>query len=165
MNKISELRQRIKSNDHVTITIDDYNKLQSEWITRTRLDVSINQLKADAISEMFNSMPSSGFNSDRERNNWIGDYIHNLNNNDNTSNEYKPGIPELLTKIEELNSKLKKEMSRNAYVACTGKSIKDIGFDAINEMVFQIGIDATGANKEYVKVSAVEKYADTLINE
>ena len=78
MNKISELRKRIKSGEEVVLTISDYNQLQTEWITRTKLDVDINQLKADAISEMFDNMPAIGFNSDRDRNNWIGDYIHDL---------------------------------------------------------------------------------------
>ncbi|MDO6426214.1 hypothetical protein Q4489_04280 [Thalassotalea sp. 1_MG-2023] len=79
MNKISELRQRIKSGDEVIIDTEDYNQLQAEWITRTRLDISINELKADAIEEMIGNMPAIGFCSERERNNWIGDYIHKLN--------------------------------------------------------------------------------------
>jgi hypothetical protein len=162
MNKISELRQRIKSDNEVVITIDDFNQLQSEWITRTKLDIGVNQLKADAISEMLDSMPSLGFDSDRERNNWIGDYIHNLNE---SNNELKNDSSKLLSKIDDLNIKLKKEMSRNAYISCTGKSIKDIAFDAINEMIFQIGTDATGSNKKSLNVSAIEKYADSLIKE
>lgn len=81
MNKISELRNRISSGDQVVLSIDDFNQLQSEWITRASPEISINELKAFAISEMIDSMPSSGFNSERERNNWIGDYIHELNSN------------------------------------------------------------------------------------
>ncbi|NRA79865.1 MAG: hypothetical protein HRU18_16795 [Pseudoalteromonas sp.] len=35
-------------------------------------------VRADAISGMIGNMPSAGFNSDRDRNNWIGDYIYKL---------------------------------------------------------------------------------------
>jgi DNA-binding XRE family transcriptional regulator len=65
--------------------------------------------------------------------------------------------------ITELKSKLKKEMSRNAYIACTGKSIKDIGFDAINEMLFQIATDKKGKSLKSIDVSDIEKYTDELI--
>tara|TARA_R100000951_G_scaffold91472_1_gene79840 strand:+ start:8148 stop:8390 length:243 start_codon:yes stop_codon:yes gene_type:complete len=75
---ISELRDRVKTSGGAYITIEDYNKLQVEWIKRAKLDVSLNQLKADAISEMIGRMPAKGFDSEREKNNWIGDYIHDL---------------------------------------------------------------------------------------
>ena len=78
MNKISELRGRVKTSGGAHITTDDYNQLQAEWITRTQLELNINQLKADAISEMIGRMPANGFDSEREKNNWIGDYIHDL---------------------------------------------------------------------------------------
>jgi hypothetical protein len=81
MNKISELRSRISSGEQVVLSVDDFNQLQSEWITRASPEITINELKAFAISEMIDSMPSSGFNSERERNNWIGDYIYELNSN------------------------------------------------------------------------------------
>jgi len=80
MNKISELRQRVKCGEEVILTIDDFNQLQTEWIKRERLEVNINQLKADAISEMLGMMPARGFSRERDRNNWIGDYIYNLEN-------------------------------------------------------------------------------------
>lgn len=78
MNKISELRQRVKSGEQVFLTTADFNQLQTEWIVRSKMSININQLKADAISEMIGKMPAIGFSSERERNNWIGDYIHEL---------------------------------------------------------------------------------------
>jgi len=41
---------------------------------------SMNNIKADAISEMFDAMPSQPFNKERDKNNWYGDYIHALRN-------------------------------------------------------------------------------------
>jgi len=52
MNMISELRGRVKTSGGAYITIEDYNKLQVEWIKRAKLDVSLNQLKADAFFEV-----------------------------------------------------------------------------------------------------------------
>tara|TARA_R110002096_G_scaffold341779_1_gene534678 strand:- start:546 stop:785 length:240 start_codon:yes stop_codon:yes gene_type:complete len=40
MNMISELRRRIKANGHGTLlTVDEFNKLQAEWITRADITV------------------------------------------------------------------------------------------------------------------------------
>ncbi len=38
----------------------------------------IKSIKADAISDMCDKMPSSGFTKMRDQNNWIGDYIEEL---------------------------------------------------------------------------------------
>jgi len=41
VNMISELRKRINKNGHGTlITVDEFNKLQAEWITRANIEVS-----------------------------------------------------------------------------------------------------------------------------
>jgi len=40
--------------------------------------------------------------------------------------------------IERLNTLLKKEMAKNAYISVTGKSLTDIQVDGINEMVFKL---------------------------
>jgi hypothetical protein len=51
------------------------------WNTRGVCPIDLNQTKAQAISEMIRNMPAIGFRSEREKNNWIGDYIHDLENN------------------------------------------------------------------------------------
>jgi hypothetical protein len=48
------------------------------WNTRCICPIDLNITKAEAISEMIGNMPAIGFSSEREKNNWIGDYIHNL---------------------------------------------------------------------------------------
>ena len=53
-------------------------KLLSHNSKKTTSEAFINQLKAEAISEMIGSMPPIGFSSMRERNNWIGNYIQVL---------------------------------------------------------------------------------------
>jgi hypothetical protein len=35
MNMISEIRRRVSADGAATITVDEYNQLQREWITRT----------------------------------------------------------------------------------------------------------------------------------
>jgi len=50
------------------------------WNTRGVCPIDLNQTKAKAISEMIGNMPAIGFQSEREKNNWIGDYIHDLEN-------------------------------------------------------------------------------------
>jgi len=40
MNMISQLRQRVQKNGHDTlITVDEFNQLQAEWITRASIIV------------------------------------------------------------------------------------------------------------------------------
>ena len=41
----------------------------------------LNSVKADAIDEMCDKMPSSGFTKMRDQSNWIGDYIWDLRSN------------------------------------------------------------------------------------
>lgn len=41
----------------------------------------LNSVRADAIDEMCDKMPSSGFTKIRDQRNWIGDYIDNLKTN------------------------------------------------------------------------------------
>lgn len=50
------------------------------WNTRGVCPIDLNLTKAKAISEMIGNMPAIGFQSEREKNNWIGDYIHDLEN-------------------------------------------------------------------------------------
>jgi hypothetical protein len=50
------------------------------WNTRGVCPIDLNQTKAKAISEMIGNMSAIGFQSEREKNNWIGDYIHDLEN-------------------------------------------------------------------------------------
>jgi hypothetical protein len=38
----------------------------------------VNSIKADAIEEMCDKMPSSGFTKMRDQSNWICDYFHDL---------------------------------------------------------------------------------------
>ena len=40
MNMISQLRQRVVQNGSAMITLEEFNQLQAEWITRARMDVS-----------------------------------------------------------------------------------------------------------------------------
>lgn len=60
--------------------------------------------------------------------------------------------------LTKTNTLLKNEISKNAYAETTGKSIKDIGFDAIHEMLFQ----AAKTNTE-LSVTEIESYADNLV--
>lgn len=39
---ISQLRERVRINGTATITIDEFNQLQAEWITRANIVVSDN---------------------------------------------------------------------------------------------------------------------------
>lgn len=64
----------------------------------------------------------------------------------------------MFNEIKSLRAKLKNEMAKNAYISVTGKSLKVIEFDAINEMLFKIGFD-----QEQINVSDMQKYADNLI--
>lgn len=64
----------------------------------------------------------------------------------------------LQSKINELKTLLKKEMSRNAFVEVTGKSLADIRSDAINEMGFDLTKNSTELSK-----ADIEKYADNLV--
>lgn len=38
MNMISTLRQRVREGGATTITVDEFNQLQAEWITRTKVE-------------------------------------------------------------------------------------------------------------------------------
>lgn len=40
MNMISQLRKTISENGQATITVDEFNQLQAEWITRAQIQVS-----------------------------------------------------------------------------------------------------------------------------
>ena len=40
MNMISTLRQRVREGGCATLTLDEFNQLQAEWITRTRIDTA-----------------------------------------------------------------------------------------------------------------------------
>ena len=145
----------------ISSTTRTTDEMIAVWNTRGVCPIDLNLTKANAISEMIGNMPSVGFNSEREKNNWIGDYIHELRSGEHLSSELD--TENLESEVLVLRQKLRKEASRNAYIACTGKSIKDIGFDAINEMIFQIGTEKTGGNKVSINVSDVEKYAEELI--
>jgi len=60
-----------------------------------------------------------------------------------------------------LKEKLVKEMSRNAFVEVTGKSIAEIRADAINEMLDNLDAQY----KAILTVDSIKKYADKLIEE
>lgn len=145
----------------VSSTTRTTDEMIAVWNTRGVCPIDLNLTKADAISEMIGKMPSVGFDSEREKNNWIGDYIHELRSGEHISPEVD--TESLKSEVLMLKQKLRKEASRNAYIACTGKSIKDIGFDTIHEMVFQIGTEKSGGNKVSINVSDIEKYADELV--
>ena len=55
----------------------DYRDSPSELLAKTP-EQCINSIKADAISEMFDRMPSQPFNKERDKNNWYADYIYDL---------------------------------------------------------------------------------------
>jgi hypothetical protein len=40
MNMISQLRQRVSQNGEATISLEEFNQLQAEWITRAQIEVS-----------------------------------------------------------------------------------------------------------------------------
>lgn len=40
MNKISEIRKKVQENGSVTIGVDDFNQLQSEWVKRAEIEVA-----------------------------------------------------------------------------------------------------------------------------
>ncbi|GAA5138449.1 hypothetical protein [Thalassotalea piscium] len=64
----------------VSSTTKSVEEMITVWNTRGVCPIDLNTTKADAISEMIGNMPAIGFNSEREKNNWIGDYIHQLRN-------------------------------------------------------------------------------------
>ena len=41
----------------------------------------LNSVKIEAIEEMFNNMPASGFNKLRDQGNWMTDYVDKLRTN------------------------------------------------------------------------------------
>ena len=57
MNMISQLRQRVSKNGTTTISVEEFNQLQSEWIKRVGeqapIDNGIEEL--DALCEKYNS--------------------------------------------------------------------------------------------------------------
>jgi len=57
MNMISELRQRVIKEGSATITLDEFNQLQAEWITRTKAEYMVNNLTiaTKALEEIENS--------------------------------------------------------------------------------------------------------------
>jgi len=60
-----------------------------------------------------------------------------------------------------LKKKLVKEMSRNAFVEVTGKSLAEIRSDAINEMIDNLDAQY----KAILTVDSIKKYSDKLIKE
>jgi hypothetical protein len=40
MNMISQLRQRVSQNGEATLTLEEFNQLQAEWIIRAQIEVS-----------------------------------------------------------------------------------------------------------------------------
>lgn len=40
MNMISQLRQKVQKNGSATISLEEFNQLQAEWITRAEINVS-----------------------------------------------------------------------------------------------------------------------------
>lgn len=65
----------------VSSTARTIQEMIDVWNTRGICPIDLNNTKADAISEMIGNMPSVGFRSERDKNNWIGEYINNLKNN------------------------------------------------------------------------------------
>lgn len=47
MNIISELRQRIRRDGTATITSEEYDQLQREWITRSGAEEMVSMIRAD----------------------------------------------------------------------------------------------------------------------
>lgn len=47
MNMISRLRHRVKQGGSTEITAEEFDQLQSEWITRTRCDDIVRELKSE----------------------------------------------------------------------------------------------------------------------
>ena len=50
MNMISQLRQRIARTGTATITTEEFNQLQGEWITRTKMEKD--ELKASPVEQL-----------------------------------------------------------------------------------------------------------------
>jgi len=46
MNMISQIRKRIVDGNQTIITLDEFNQLQAEWITRTKIDYEDNYIVA-----------------------------------------------------------------------------------------------------------------------
>lgn len=66
--------------------------------------------------------------------------------------------PEAVFKaLKETREDLVRERSKNAYIAVTGKSIVDIQFDGIHEMLTKV--ESTSAS---VKIVDIEQYAESL---
>lgn len=40
VNMISELRQRVRRDGEATITVEEFDRLQSEWLTRAPMDIA-----------------------------------------------------------------------------------------------------------------------------
>lgn len=49
MNMISTLRQQVREHGDATITLDEFNQLQAEWITRTQME----ELSAQPLTQRF----------------------------------------------------------------------------------------------------------------
>ena len=57
MNMISELRMRIVKNGRATITAEEFDQLQTEWIMRTKAEYMVNNLTVatNALQDIENS--------------------------------------------------------------------------------------------------------------
>lgn len=64
----------------------------------------------------------------------------------------------LETENRSLKEKLRKEMSRNAFVEVTGKGLPEIRADAINEMIFELTKDSP-----QITLSDIENYTRNLL--
>jgi len=62
MNMISTLRQRVRAGGSATITIDEFNQLQSEWITRANIETPSVETENGV---MWGALNDIAFNPDR----------------------------------------------------------------------------------------------------
>ncbi|WP_390241002.1 hypothetical protein [Vibrio sp. R78045] len=63
----------------------------------------------------------------------------------------------LFEALKESRIALVKERSKNAYIRVTGKSIADIQFDGIQDMLSELGRESGS-----IQVELIEQYADKL---
>ena len=63
------------------------------------------------------------------------------------------------SELERLRKKLANEMSKNAYLTVTGKSLNEVRADGIFDMLF-----ALQDNGQEITVETIEKYASNLPN-
>lgn len=79
--KVNKITCLCCNTTRVSSTSTTIEEMIAVWNARGITPTELSKVKADAIIEMLDEMPAIGFVTEREKNNWIGEYIENLKRN------------------------------------------------------------------------------------